>query len=96
MSITQAKILFLFLNQFTIDEQVFKILQSFFNVTGVLATSNNFYRLSQQLKGKVMKLRTPGKFGHTFANSGNPDQTSRFIRIFTVCLVDFFIPIIMI
>ena len=27
-------------------------------------------------KGKVMKLRTPGKFGHTFANSGNPDETA--------------------
>ena len=24
-------------------------------------------------KGKVIKLRTSGKFGHIFANSGNPD-----------------------
>ena len=24
----------------------------------------------------VMKLRTPGKFGHTFENSGNPDKPS--------------------
>ena len=31
-----------------------------------------------------MKLRTPGKFGHTFANSGNPDETALY------CLVDFF------
>ena len=23
-----------------------------------------------------MKLRTSGKFGHTFANSGNPDETA--------------------
>ena len=23
-----------------------------------------------------MKLRTPGKFGHAFANSGNPDETA--------------------
>ena len=38
-------------------------------------------------KGKVMKLRTSGKFGHTFANSKNPDETmSRLIRIVTVCL----------
>ena len=50
-----------------------------------------------------MKLRTLGKFGHTFENSGNPDETahhhreeSRLIRIFTVCLIVdyFFIPII--
>ena len=25
-----------------------------------------------------MKLRTPGKFGHTFANSGNPDETAPY------------------
>ena len=25
---------------------------------------------------KVMKLQTPGKFGHTFANSENPDETA--------------------
>ena len=37
-----------------------------------------------------MKLRTPGKFRHTFANSGNPDVMSRLIRIFTACLVDYF------
>ena len=23
-----------------------------------------------------MELRTSGKFGHTFANSGNPDETA--------------------
>ena len=26
----------------------------------------------------VMKLRTPGKFGCTFANSGNPDETAPY------------------
>ena len=25
-----------------------------------------------------MKLRTPGKFGHTFANSGNPYETAPY------------------
>ena len=30
------------------------------------------------LKGKVRKLRTPGKFEHTFANSGNPDETAPY------------------
>ena len=46
-------------------------------------------------QGKVRLLRTPGNFGHTFANSGNPDVMSRLIRIFTVCLRKlFFIPII--
>ena len=25
-----------------------------------------------------MKLRTPGKWGHTFANSGNPDETAPY------------------
>ena len=25
-----------------------------------------------------MKLRTPGKFGHTLANSGNPDETAPY------------------
>ena len=38
-----------------------------------------------------MKLRTTGKFGHTFANSGNPDETAPYlIRIFTVCLVGYY------
>ena len=44
-----------------------------------------------------MKLRTPGEFGHTFAISGNPDETalflSRLIRSFAICFVDFFISI---
>ena len=31
-----------------------------------------------QKKGKVMKLRTPGKFGHTFANSRNPDEMATY------------------
>ena len=34
-----------------------------------------------------MKLRTQGKFRHTFANSGNPDETAPYD--FTVCLVDY-------
>ena len=25
-----------------------------------------------------MKLRTPGKFGHTFENSENPDETAPY------------------
>ena len=25
-----------------------------------------------------MELRTPGKFGHTFANSGHPDETAPY------------------
>ena len=25
-----------------------------------------------------MKLLTPGKVGHTFANSGNPDETAPY------------------
>ena len=25
-----------------------------------------------------MKRRTPGKFGHIFANSGNPDETAPY------------------
>ena len=25
-----------------------------------------------------MKLQTPGKFGHTIANSGNPDETAPY------------------
>ena len=25
-----------------------------------------------------MKLRTPGKFGHTFANTGNPDKMAPY------------------
>ena len=39
-----------------------------------------------------MKLRTPGKFGHTFAEEIQMRRlpTSRLIRIFTVCLVDIF------
>ena len=31
-------------------------------------------RQCHRLYKVVMKLRTPGKFGHTFANSGNPDE----------------------
>ena len=27
-----------------------------------------------------MKLRTPGKLGHTFANSGNQDETAPYER----------------
>ena len=45
-------------------------------------------------KGKVMKLRTPGKFGHTFANSGSPDETAQYEpshQVFIVCLVDYFL-----
>ena len=45
-------------------------------------------------KGRDIKLRTPGKFGHTFANSGNPDETAPYEpshQIFTVCLVDDFV-----
>ena len=44
-----------------------------------------------------MKLRTPGKFGHTFANSGNPDETALYEpshQDFHCLLV--FIPIIII
>ena len=33
---------------------------------------NIFFRLGH--KGKVRKLKTSGKFGHTFANSGNPGE----------------------
>ena len=29
-------------------------------------------------KGKVGQIRTSGKFGHTFANSGNPDETAPY------------------
>ena len=29
-----------------------------------------------------MKLRTPGQFGHTFANSGNPDETAPYFFLF--------------
>ena len=52
-------------------------------------------------KGKVMKLRTPGKFGQTFANSGNPDETAPYEpshhSLFTDCLVDhLFIPVLII
>ena len=47
-----------------------------------------------------MKLRTPGKFGHTFANSGNPDETAPYEPSFQdfYCLLSFlfFIPIIII
>ena len=44
-----------------------------------------------------MKLRTPGEFGHAFANSGNLDETAFYlIRIYTVCLVDYFFSIIII
>ena len=46
-----------------------------------------------------MKLRTSGKFGHTFANSGNPDETAIYEPshqdvhgLFSYC----FIPIIII
>ena len=46
------------------------------------------------IKKEILGLiRRAGKFGHTFANSGNPDETalmSRLIRIFTVCLVNTF------
>ena len=42
--------------------------------------------------GKVTKLRTPGIFGHRFANRGNPDEIrSHLIWTFTVCLVDYFL-----
>ena len=32
------------------------------------------------IKSKVQsgKIRTSGKFGHTFANSGNPDETAPY------------------
>ena len=32
----------------------------------------------ESLAQKVMKLRTPGKFGQTFANSGNPNETAPY------------------
>ena len=38
---------------------------------------------------KSGKIRKSGKFGHTFANSGNPGETG-LIRIFTVCFVNLF------
>ena len=28
--------------------------------------------------GKIRYFRTPGKFGHTFASSGNPDETAPY------------------
>ena len=40
-----------------------------------------------------MKLRTPGKFGHTFANSGNPDETAPYEpshQDFHCCLVGYY------
>ena len=33
-------------------------------------------------QGKIMKLRTPGKFGHTFANSRNPDEMAPSLKDF--------------
>ena len=46
---------------------------------------------------RVGFIRTSGKFGQTFANSGNPDETAPYEpshQDFTVCLVNlFFIPI---
>ena len=46
-------------------------------------------KLARVKSGQV--YRTSGKFGHTFANSANPDETAPF----TVCLVNLvFIPII--
>ena len=30
------------------------------------------------IKGKVEYIRTSGKFGHTFANSVNPDETAPY------------------
>ena len=45
----------------------------------------------------VVRVKS-GKFGHTIANTGSPDETAPYeplTRIFTVCLVNlFFIPII--
>ena len=46
-----------------------------------------------------MKLRTSGKFGHTFANSGNPDETVPYEpsnQDFHFSLRYFFIPIVII
>ena len=48
-----------------------------------------------------MKIRTPGKFGYTFANSGNPDETAPYEPSHQDfhCLLNwlcFFIPIIII
>ena len=43
---------------------------------------------------RVKSGNSAGKFGHTFANGENRDETG-LIRIFTVCLVNLiFIPII--
>ena len=39
----------------------------------------NFTKIRQKCVrywGKVGLIRTSGKFGHTFANSGNPDETA--------------------
>ena len=33
---------------------------------------------TSRIYGKVMKLLTQGKFGHTFVNSGNPDETAPY------------------
>ena len=46
-----------------------------------LSTDSEIGNAKQKRYGKVWKLRTPGKFGHTFANSENPD----LIKIFPVC-----------
>ena len=43
-----------------------------------------------------MKRRTPGKFGHTFANSGNPDETVSSGFLLFAQLINFFIPVIII
>ena len=66
-------------------------------VTNFVEVSFAYKELSVLLVHVRVRVKS-GKFGHTFANSGNPDETallkSRLIRIFTVCLVNlFFIPI---
>ena len=58
-------------------------------------TSNNYYlrfQLDYIFYIELLTIRVKlGKFGHIFANNGNPDDTAPF----TVCFINlFFIPII--
>ena len=49
-------------------------------LTKILMKSVTFHWVTYYptCKGKVRSFRTSGKFGHTFANSGNPDETAPY------------------
>ena len=58
-------------------------------------TYSHIKTFANVIKGKVGSIRTSGKFGHTFANSVNPDETAPYDPSYQDfhCLLSYFIVI---